>query len=74
MKTITVENFPGSSNINKLVYRAKKQTLETTFKNGKTYRYSDVTEDEFKQLKEAESVGKAHNELIVKTDKPCQKI
>jgi hypothetical protein len=67
------KEFPDSTNIEKIVYYTKTNKLYTTFTNGNTYIYSEVTKEEVDQLINAESVGKMHNHLIVQSNKPFTK-
>jgi hypothetical protein len=68
------KEFPESSNIEKIVYYTKTNKLYTTFNNGSTYIYSEVTKEEVDQLINAESIGKMHLHLIVKSSKPFTKV
>lgn len=54
MEKVAVE----SSTISEVEYDLEKSELFVTFKNGKKYKYSDVTESWFRRMVEAESVGK----------------
>lgn len=47
-----------SSTIDELYYNLEERKLIVTFKNGSKYQYDDVSEDVFKELISAESVGK----------------
>lgn len=59
MKGINMQmNEVKSSNISKVGYNSHDQTLAVTFKDGKTYHYSEVPSDVNRALLEAESVGK----------------
>ncbi|HQL11557.1 MAG TPA: KTSC domain-containing protein [bacterium] len=61
-----------SSNIKTLWYSKDKQELIVEFLNGSQYRYSNVSELEWQNLKSAESKGKFLNENI--KSKPYQKM
>ena len=54
----------NSSNIKSVDWDAK--TLEVDFHRGATYRYSEVPEEVFNQLINAQSVGKYFNGNIAK--------
>ncbi len=46
-----------SSNITSIGYDPKGKRLEVEFWNGKLYRYHPVTEEAYKQMMNAESIG-----------------
>lgn len=52
-----------SSVITSIGHDPEKQILEVKFKNGKTYTYDKVSEDDHAALIGAESVGRAFNEF-----------
>lgn len=47
-----------SSNIESVGHDEDSSTLQVEFKNGGTYQYFDVTEEEFIGLRDADSPGK----------------
>lgn len=60
-------SFEESSNIKKLKYNSSTQELTTKFQAGGKYLYKGVTQEEFDNILWADSVGKAHLEIIVKS-------
>lgn len=62
-----------SSNIKELLYTPSTNILITTFKRGQRYQYEDVLPTEFEALLESDSIGKAHQEIIIKANKPTSK-
>jgi hypothetical protein len=48
-----------SSNISHLSYLSEGRTLLVKFTNGSVYAYGNTTEEEYKRILEADSVGKA---------------
>lgn len=58
---IKIEN---SSTIVEVEYHKEEKNLDVTFKTNKTYRYSEVEEEVFKELIAAESLGKYLNANI----------
>jgi len=58
---IKIEN---SSTIVEVEYYKEEKNLDVTFKTNKTYRYSEVEEEVFKELIAAESLGKYLNANI----------
>jgi hypothetical protein len=54
-----------SSNIIGYAYFPKTKLLYIQFGNGRSYEYSEVTQEEINQLKEAESFGKKLREIII---------
>lgn len=67
------KEFPDSTNIAKIVYYTKTSKLYTTFTNGNTYAYSEVTKEEIEEIINADSVGRTHNKLIIQGNKPVEK-
>lgn len=53
-----------SSNIAKVGYDSEKRILAIEFHSGQLYHYHPVTEDFFKQLKKAESIGEFFSKNI----------
>lgn len=53
-----------SSNIAAMSYYEPKKELSVQFKNGKTFCYKDVSEEEKSALFDAESIGKHFNQFI----------
>lgn len=54
----------SSSMISKLSYSAKEKKLFVTFNNEKVYCYEQVTEQEFMELLQAESMGRHFSQNI----------
>ena len=57
---------PKSSNIVSIGYDDRADTAFVTFKNGSLYKYSDVSEEEYQNLRDAESVGKYLQSTFIK--------
>jgi len=55
--TMEIHNV-SSSLLSSFGYDADEKTLQVTFNKGGTYVYSDVPEDVYEGMKEADSVGK----------------
>ena len=53
-----------SSSLNSVGYDPGKRLLEVEFRNGGIYRYLDVPEDDYRALKEADSLGRHLNQEI----------
>ena len=62
-----------SSNIESIGYDTKKMHLNVTFKNGKTFGYSGVNQQEYDNLLNADSLGKHFNQYV-KATKPAFEI
>ncbi|RLF03555.1 MAG: KTSC domain-containing protein [Thermoprotei archaeon] len=62
MNTITIQ--PKSTRIDEATYDYDSKELEITFKRGGKYRYPDVTREDWEDLKNAVSIGKAFNATI----------
>jgi hypothetical protein len=56
--------FVDSSNIERIGYDSKSNTLRIEFKSNRTYDYFNVPEGVFEELKQAPSVGKYHAAYI----------
>ena len=52
-----------SSQLSYIGYDEVTSTLYVTFKNGTTYKYENVTEQVFNELKESSSIGKYFNSI-----------
>ena len=63
MKEIKLEPVE-SSNIAAMGYDKDTKKLHVLFHSGSTYEYADVTPEEHKALKTAQSVGKVFHRLI----------
>lgn len=66
---VTVAEIKNSSSITRLEYNSKTRALNTTFKNGVTYTYKNVSAELFEKVAHPStefdySVGKAHSRLI----------
>lgn len=61
MQTFIVEN---SSTIDKVFYNEQMKSLTVQFKSGQQYKYENVSQDDFENLKNSESKGKFVNEVI----------
>lgn len=55
-----------SSNISAIGHDDITNVMHVQFTTGKVYSYQNVVADTFKQILEAESVGKAFNSLVKK--------
>lgn len=53
-----------SSSLSSLGYDARRHVLEVEFRNGGVYRYLDVPEDAWTELREADSKGRYLNSEI----------
>jgi len=53
-----------SSSLSSLGYDARRHVLEVEFRNGGVYRYMDVPEDAWSELRSAESKGRYINSEI----------
>ncbi len=53
-----------SSSMASVGYDARRRMLEVEFRNGGVYRYLDVPEDDYRALKEADSLGRHLNQEI----------
>lgn len=53
-----------SSSLSSLGYDARRHVLEVEFRNGGVYRYMDVPEDAWTELREADSKGRYLNSEI----------
>jgi hypothetical protein len=60
--------FPRSSNIEALEWDPLRNVLRVTFTSGLTYSYEDVSENEFEDLINADSVG-SHFYYNIRTSK-----
>ena len=61
-----MESFkPDSSNVLEVSYDGTKEEMTITFKGNRAYKYSQVSNNIFTQMKEAESVGKFVNDRII---------
>lgn len=60
MRFVKVE----SSNLDRVGYCPRKKVLRVEFKNNTTYEYSPIKGFEYKDLINAESVGKHFNQFI----------
>jgi hypothetical protein len=47
-----------SSNVDTIHYEPNAKRLEVTFKNGRTYHYQGVSQQEYDALENADSIGK----------------
>ncbi len=55
-----------SSNVSGVYYNAESKQLYVKFKNGREYRYEDVSDEEFKDLiKSGKSFGKTLHSMII---------
>ena len=68
MRTVT------SSNIAQVGHSEETSTLRVAFNNGGIYEYAGVPRSIYTALIEAESVGKAFNELVKRAHYPFTKI
>lgn len=64
----------GSTNIEQMIYDAFEKTVTTSFNHGGIYQYQDVSLKEFKEIYEADSIGKAHKALLIDSKKVSTKI
>ena len=53
-----------SSSLNSVGYDPESHTLEVEFRNGGVYRYLDVPEDEYSELRGSDSLGRYLNARI----------
>lgn len=63
-----------STNIGELLYTPSTKILITKYKHGNSYLYEGVTPEEFDTLINSDSIGKAHNEIIVRSGKTAYKL
>jgi len=55
---------PKSTRIEEVQYFAVDSAMTVEFKRGGTYRYTPIDEELWDNLRNAESMGKAFNELV----------
>jgi hypothetical protein len=60
---VTMENV-NSTQLKRIGLDKEHGYLYIEFQSGFTYRYMDVSEEEYEELKNAESIGRKFNELI----------
>ena len=62
---LSVEMFPViSSNVKEAGYTLETRELFVKFRNDSVYRYDNVPEQTYQKLLDAESFGKALNQLV----------
>ena len=60
-----MESVPGSTNVTKVGYDAAEKTLYVRFRSGAEYRYHEVPQRVYDELKSAASAGKYLHQQIV---------
>lgn len=53
-----------SSSIKSIGHDAEKKEMTAEFSNGSVYRYYDISEEEYKSIMEADSVGSKFKQVV----------
>lgn len=59
-----VPGLDGSTHIKSIDYDAGERAMQITFRNGDTYRYTDVPDHLHQQFRAADSVGRFFHRFI----------